>query len=127
MPELTSPLESAARKKIDATLNNLGWNTDEAAPTCNVFTERAKTKEQAKLLDKKPPDYTLYRSDSDEPIGVIEAKRPGQTLRCALEQDIKNYAIPLDVSIVFATDAHRAGLQRQLRSRRMRHRRRYDS
>ena len=104
MSELTSPLESAARKMIDATLNNLGWNTDEAAPSCNVFTERPKTKEQAKLLDKKPPDYTLYRSKSDQPIAVIEAKRPDQTLRCALDQSIKKYAIPLGVPIVFATD-----------------------
>ncbi len=104
MAELTSPMESAARKRIDATLNNLGWCTDEASPNCNVFTERAKTREQANLLNRRPPDYTLYRSDSDEPIGIIEAKRPGQTLREALDQAIEFYAKPLGVSIVFASD-----------------------
>ena len=56
MAELASPIESASRKKIDATLNNRGWDTDEESPTCNVFTERAKTRELAKLLNRKPPD-----------------------------------------------------------------------
>ena len=97
-------MESAARKSIDATLNNLGWCTDESLPTCNVFTERAKTQEQAKLLNRRPPDYTLYRSGSDEPLAVIEAKRPGQTLREALDQAIDRYAKPLGVSIVFVSD-----------------------
>ena len=89
MVELTAPKESASRKKIDATLANVGWNTDEFSPHCNVFTERAKTKEQARLLGRRPPDYTLYRSDSDEPIAVIEAKRPGETLKEALCQAVE--------------------------------------
>ena len=103
MVELTAPKESASRKKIDATLANIGWNIDEFSSDCNVFTERSKTKEQARLLGRRPPDYTLYRSNSDEPIAVIEAKRPGQTLGDALGQAIK-YAGLLNVPIVFASD-----------------------
>jgi type I restriction enzyme M protein len=101
--ELTAPKESASRKKIDATLANIGWNIDEFSSDCNVFTERSKTKEQARLLGRRPPDYTLYRSNSDEPIAVIEAKRPGQTLGDALGQAIE-YAGLLNVPIVFASD-----------------------
>lgn len=103
MVELTAPKESASRKKIDATLANIGWNIDEFSSDCNVFTERSKTKEQARLLGRRPPDYTLYRSNSDEPIAVIEAKRPGQTLGDALGQAIE-YAGLLNVPIVFASD-----------------------
>ncbi len=102
--ELTSPKESAARKRIDATLNNLGWSTDEASPSCNVFTERAKTQVQAQRLKGKPPDYTLYQTGSDKPIGIIEAKKPGETLRKALCQAIEKYAKPLGIPIVFASD-----------------------
>ncbi len=104
MAELTSQKESAARKRIDATLNNLYWSTDEASPSCNVFTERAKTLAQSRLLEGRPPDYTLYRTGSDEPIGIIEAKKPGKTLREALNQAIKKYAKPLGIPIVFASD-----------------------
>lgn len=105
----TLPLESATRKKIDQILNNLGWITDEFSKNCNVFTERTKTKGQQELLKKKsgyrkPPDYVLYQSGTDTPIAIIEAKRPGQSLENALKQAIENYAIPLNVNIVFVTD-----------------------
>lgn len=68
-----------------------------------------KTNEQTKLLKKisgykKPPDYVLYKSDTDKPIAVIEAKRIGQSLSQALEQAITYYADPLNVDIIFVTD-----------------------
>ena len=92
------------RKQIDAILDNLGWQTDELSPECNVVTERAKFQSQADALGGKPPDYMLYRSGSDEVIGIIEAKRPGDTLQAAIRQAIENYAKPLNVPIVFASD-----------------------
>lgn len=104
MGELTRPLEPATRKKIDLMLNNLGWNTDEELPTCNVFTERAKTKEQNKKFKGKNPDYVLYQYETDKPIGIIEAKRKGESIDEALNQAIERYAIPLGVKIVFAYD-----------------------
>jgi type I restriction enzyme M protein len=100
----TLPLESATRKKIDVMLNNLGWNTDEESPACNVFTERAKTEEQNTKFKGKNPDYTLYQSNTDNPIAIIEAKRKGQNIDDALKQAEEKYAIPLKVKIIFAYD-----------------------
>jgi len=104
MQYFTKTLESATRKKIDLILANLGWNTNEASPDCNVFTERAKTVEQNKKFKGKNPDYVLYKSGTDEPIGIIEAKRSGQSLRQALNQAINLYAGPLGIDIIFVTD-----------------------
>lgn len=104
MPHLTNPLESGTRKKIDQILINLGWETNESAPKCNVYTERAKTVEQKKKFKGKKPDYVLYKTNSDTPIGIIEAKREGQNLTKALNQAIKLYAKPLGVNTIFITD-----------------------
>lgn len=107
--ELALPLETATRKKIVQMLNNKEWLTDEFSDNYNVYTERVKTKEQTQKLKKisgykKPPDYVLYETDSDNPIAIIEAKRKGQSLDDALTQAIKKYATPLGVKIVFAYD-----------------------
>ncbi len=104
MTELTKSLESATRKRIDNWLTELGWNIDEDSFACNVFTERAKTKEQNKKFQKKKPDFVLYKSGTDEPIAIIEAKRKGQSIDRALNQGINHYAKPLGVDIVFAVD-----------------------
>ena len=100
----TTPQESATRKVIDKLLSHLGWVIDERDRKCNVFTERAKTSEQAILLDNKRPDYVLYKDHTDKPIAIIEAKRPGQTLDGAIEKAVSYYAKPLGIDIVFATD-----------------------
>ena len=101
---LTSPQESASRKDIDGILNNLGWKTDESSWDCQVFTERAKTTEQKTLLSGKFPDYLRYEMHTDRPLAVIEAKRPGQTLKAALDDAIGKYAEPLGINIIFVTD-----------------------
>ena len=104
MKKLTDPKETATRKRLDAILNNLKWETDKSEPNCNVFTERAKTREQKKALGGFEPDYILYKSGTDKPIAVIEAKRSGQSLPKALEQAVERYAKPLNVDIVFVAD-----------------------
>lgn len=104
MAKFTKSLESATRKKIDSALNNLDWKTDEDSPECNVFTERPKTEEQRKKLKGKEPDYVLYKSGTDEPIALIEAKRKGESLEKALGQAIE-YAEMLGISIVFVYDS----------------------
>ena len=104
MSELTKSLESATRKRIDSWLKELGWNINEDSFSCNVFTERAKTKEQNKKFSGKKPDFVLYKSETDEPIAIIEAKRKGQSIDKALDQVINRYARPLGVDIVFAID-----------------------
>src|SRR3989338_11317070 len=104
MSELTKSLESSTRKRIDSWLTELGWNIDEDSFNCNCFTERAKTKEQNKKFQGKKPDFVLYKSGTDEPIAIIEAKRKGQSIDKALDQAINRYAKPLGVNIVFAID-----------------------
>ena len=104
MPSLTSPKETATRKRIDVILNNLRWDTDERSPSCNVFTERAKTIEQDRALGGRHPDYLLYQSCTDRPIAVIEAKRDGESMEKARAQAITKYAAPLGIDIVFVAD-----------------------
>lgn len=104
----TIPLESATRKEIDKILVNSGWNIDEFNKYCNVFTERVKTKSEAKKIkDKFPkgrfPDFVLYSSKTGEPIAVIEAKRIGIKLEKALIQ-AKDYAMCIGAKIIFAVD-----------------------
>jgi type I restriction enzyme M protein len=101
--ELTNPLESTTRIKINNWLTNLGWNINEDQPDCNCFTERARTVAENKKLKGNKPDYVLYNTQN-QPIAVIEAKRPGESLEKALKQAIDKYARPLQVSIVFITD-----------------------
>jgi len=80
------------------------WNTDEFNKECNVFTERAKTVEQNKKLKGNSPDYVLYKSRTDEPIAIIEAKRKGRNVEQAIRQAEERYAKPLGVKIIFAYD-----------------------
>jgi len=80
------------------------WNTDEFNKDCNVFTERAKTVEQNKKLKGNSPDYVLYKSRTDEPIAIIEAKRKGRNVEQAIRQAEERYAKPLGVKIIFAYD-----------------------
>jgi type I restriction enzyme M protein len=104
MPKLTKSLESATRKKIDQILINLGWNTDEESKDCNVFTERAKLSIDNKKFKGKRPDYVLYKSDNDNPIAIIEAKRKGQSIEQAIKESEELYAKPLGIKIIFAYD-----------------------
>src|SRR5438552_2601552 len=103
---ITTPLESATRIRVNRILQNLGWNIDEFDKNCNVFTERVRTeREKAKILTRYPkgrfPDYVLY---SDElPVAVIEAKRMGVSLNKALTQ-AKEYADCIKAPIIFAVD-----------------------
>jgi len=98
--------ETSTRKKIDKILENLGWNIDEESPNCNVTTETPKLKEQKRNLNGREGDYFLYKSGTNEIIGVIEAKRPNESILKALSQGIDYYAKPLGIKVVFATDGN---------------------
>jgi len=104
MARETKLQETSTRKKIDKILENLGWDIDEESPNCNVTTETPKLNEQKKKLDGKEGDYFLYKSGTSEIIGIIEAKRPNESIKQALQQGIDRYAKPLEVSVVFVTD-----------------------
>jgi type I restriction enzyme M protein len=88
---------------IDNQLKNLGWNNDPHSASRNVYQQRPKTIQQKKILAAKRPDYILYPSNSDDPLGVIEAKKPGQNIHEALRQGMA-YAEQLKAPLVFATD-----------------------
>ena len=96
------PLEAHTRSQINQRLLNLGWILKEGDPDCNVFQERAKTTKQNKFFRGKRPDYVLYESDTDNPIAIIEAKRPGEDLDKALEESTQKYAVPLCAPLAFA-------------------------
>lgn len=104
LDQFTPLRETSTRKKIDQWLINLGWNTDEESPDCNVTTERALTEEQRRRLKGKEPDYILYKSGTTEILATIEAKAKGEDLVKAIDDAVRKYAKPLDIPIVFATD-----------------------
>lgn len=95
----TMPLEADTRLLIDRSLENLGWKFDGAER--NVFFEQPKKEAERKKLGGKRPDYVLY--SGEQPLIVIEAKRPGSRIDNALEQGI-GYAKALEAPLVFATD-----------------------
>lgn len=96
-----NPLEANTRSQIDLRLQNLGWVLDHRKPDCNVFQEQAKTNEQNKKFSGGRPDYVLYETGTDNPIAVIEAKKPGRSLDSAIEQASK-YASPINAPLAFA-------------------------
>ena len=96
-----APLEAYTRKLIEDKLSFLGYNMDEMDIQCNVYRERAKMEYQDELLNGKNPDFIIYKTGTDIPLAVIEAKRLGITLEQAVNQAIDYYAKPLNVPIVF--------------------------
>lgn len=88
---------------IDNKLTNLGWCLDPHAANRNVYMQRVKTESQKALLAGKRPDYTLYPTGSDQPLAIIEAKKPGQKIGDAIQQGVE-YAKRINAPIVFATD-----------------------
>ena len=62
--------ERAVEALIDEQLKNLGWDNT------NIYRQQPKTDKQRQILGRKRPDYVLYSKDSDDPIAIIEAKKP---------------------------------------------------
>ena len=96
-----NPLEAHTRSQINLRLQNLNWILDEKNPNCNVFQEHAKTYEQNNKFGGGNPDYVLYESGTDNPIGVIEAKKPGINLDAAMIQ-AERYARAIKAPLIFA-------------------------
>ena len=99
----TLSIERDTEVLIDTQLRNLGWSSNPRARDRNVYQQRVKTEAQRRNLHGKRPDYVLYPSMGNDPIAVIEAKRPGRNIQEALGQGIE-YAKALEAPIVFATD-----------------------
>ena len=94
--------ETLSTININSQLVNLGWCI--TGNKRNVFVEgECKTKEQKNQLQKKRPDYILYESNSINPLGIIEAKKPNGDLDKALKQGF-DYAKKIGAKIIFASD-----------------------
>ena len=98
-------LEASVVSEVYTQLDNLGWIVDESNSANNVTQQRPKTEvEKTRLRNSGAahfPDFVLYEQDSSQAIGVIEAKRSGETLNKALEQ-AAGYARPLGAPLIFA-------------------------
>lgn len=101
-------LEASVVHSICTQLENLGWVVDEKDPRNNVTQQRVKTLAQQERLKNansgrlRFPDFVLYESGTNDVIGVIEAKRPGESLENALRQAEERYAAPLNAPLIFA-------------------------
>ena len=73
----TYSLKVDTRQSITTRLKHLGWVTEGQNPDCNEFQVCVKTAKQARVLQRKRPDYVLYQSNTNKPIAIIEAKHPG--------------------------------------------------
>ncbi len=89
---------------IDNQLRNLRWIDDPKSKDRNVFKQQVKTEEQKKSLGGKRPDYVLYRSNSNEPLIVIEAKRPNKNIKEAIDQALW-YAERIRCPMAYVTDS----------------------
>ena len=95
--------ERAVETIIDDILANKGWVDHPRNSNRNVYKQAAKTIEQKQSLGGKFPDYVLYRTNSDKPLIVIEAKKPGKNITQAMNQ-CEGYANSLDAPICYVTD-----------------------
>ena len=101
-------MEASVVHSICTQLENLGWIVDEREPENNVTQQRVKTPVQSRQLANandgrlRFPDFVLYEAGTQNPISVIEAKRPGESLEQALKQAEERYAAPLNAPLVFA-------------------------
>lgn len=101
-------LEASVTHAICLQLENLGWVVNESDADNNVTQQRARTVEQKSKLRKANggrvafPDFVLYEQGTNNPIGIIEAKRPGVSLESALKQAEDQYARPLGAPLLFA-------------------------
>ena len=107
MVVLTNRLEASVVTSINTQLINLGWIVDEQSNKNNVTQQRPKTENERKKLRQASegkdqfPDFILYdQNNLTKAIGVIEAKRPGESLDYALSQ-AERYAIPINAPLIF--------------------------
>ena len=95
---MAAMIERDTETIIDGQLRNLGWVEDPKSHNKNVWKQSVKTASQRKSLGGGRPDYVLYETESDQPLVVIEAKRPYESLENAMGQG-KGYAEKLKCPI----------------------------
>ena len=96
--------EAYAKTRVNTRLRRLGWALDGREQ--NVYQEGdCRLPSQKQRLGSLRPDYILYPKGGDQPLAVIEVKRPGKNLDSAMRQG-RQYAERLGADIVFATDSY---------------------
>lgn len=100
---LNEPIESDVEQLIDLQLSNLRWISDPKSIERNIWKQQAKTKEEKDSLNGLKPDYVLYEKNTNNPLIVIEAKRPQKDISKALLQGL-DYAKKIKAPIVIATN-----------------------
>ena len=100
---ILEPIERDIETLIDLQLRKLGWEDNPKSPNRNVWKQQPRTDEEKKKLKGLKPDYILYNSKHNEPLIIIEAKRPNRDVYTALIQG-KEYAERIGVPIVIATN-----------------------
>ena len=99
----TEPIERDIETLIDLQLRKMGWEDNPKCPNRNVWKQQPKNSTEKKNLGGLKPDYILYNSKTNEPLIVIEAKRPNRDVYTALIQG-KEYAEKISAPIVIATN-----------------------
>tara|TARA_A100001011_G_C14290725_1_gene836066 strand:+ start:169 stop:2457 length:2289 start_codon:yes stop_codon:yes gene_type:complete len=88
---------------IDNQLVNLGWILNPNSKKRNVYLQRPKNLEDKKKLKGLRADYILYETGSNSSLAIIEAKKPGGSIKTAMDDGIKK-AKRIGCPTVFATD-----------------------
>ena len=97
------PIERDVETLIDLQLRKLGWEDDPKSINRNVWKQQPRTNQEKTKLCGLKPDYILYNSKNEQPLIVIEAKRPNRDVYTALIQG-KEYAQKINAPIVIATN-----------------------
>lgn len=97
------PIERDVETLIDLQLRKLGWEDNPKSTERNVWKQQPQTQNEKDNLEGLKPDYILYKTHSNEPLIVIEAKRPNRDVYTALVQG-KEYADRINAPIVIATN-----------------------
>ncbi len=96
-------IERDVETLIDLQLKKLGWEENPKSKNRNIWKQQPKTKSEKQALVGLKPDYILYKTNSNIPLIVIEAKRPNKNLYGALIQGA-DYAKKIQAPIVIATN-----------------------
>jgi type I restriction enzyme M protein len=100
---INSPIERDVETLIDLQLRKLGWEDAPKNPNRNIWKQQPKTDLEKKKLGNLKPDYILYKTGTNIPLLVIEAKRPNIDVQGALIQGL-NYAKKINAPLVMATN-----------------------
>jgi len=97
------PIERDVETLIDLQLQKLGWVDNPKSEKRNVWKQQPMTSEEKTNLTGLRPDYILYESNTNNPLIIIEAKRPNREIIGALIQGLE-YAKKINAPIVIATN-----------------------